>query len=110
MNRVGNQKNITYIKKFSRNIEKGVDTINGNAKQIDFYSDLTMDCMELRHHSQETSLTFTRREYNQVTDMMAQEYRHGLNNFEVTRHFPTPLSYCHKLVNYYLRIVKGFLL
>ena len=79
--------------------KKAVDTINGNVDHIDFYSDLIMECRELRHYFQETSLTFTRREDNQVADRMASECRQDLQNFDVIRHFPFPPNYCQALLS-----------
>lgn len=54
-------KQFTHIAIIS-DCKKAMDTINGNAKQIDFYSDLVMNCRKLQYYFQETNLTFTRRE------------------------------------------------
>lgn len=55
--------------------KKIVEDINSNTLIDGIYSDIVLDCRELRHYFQVVTLRFTRREDNHVADALAKEYK-----------------------------------
>ena len=95
---MASEANYTFIALHS-DCQEAVQMVNStNELYEDFYSDIIMECRELRHYFQEMSITFVKRKNNQVADALSHKCRSGVDSLNVIRNLPFPPNYCLDLL------------